>query len=429
MESSTSSQPNQPYSPINPTNLDMNFEELLFSQEYNYSQEYSMGHGSGHGSAHGSAHGSVPIHDDGDDSPVEEVSPVEPNKPSRRATKAKKDETKEAKEAPKEWTLAEEIALCQAWCDASENNIDGNSMKAKGFWEAVIRYFVKEIGSSRGYDSIVSKWKNRVRSRIGAFCAIIKNIEANHESGTNDLDVYHKACAEYKMIYKGDFTLEHCYNILKDHPASDGLNLNEEADETVKETQEFRPMGRDRAKAKKKAIGSSRGGSSSFVDLVADKSPHSGKRSPVGRRREKTDVAPENAGSDLARIGSYSGWGTLFLDQVNFVEDSCTRNKEHALTLSWERIPRLASGVRVKIGRDTIQLEDAVSTISQEYLLEFSSEYFIPENLHPELPGPGDHIVARSVLYVIMSPQSSRRGRGQEVAATRLKVKNERAVP
>ncbi|GKF03074.1 hypothetical protein Tco_0029997 [Tanacetum coccineum] len=114
MESSTSSQPNQTYSPINPTNLDMNFEELLFSQEYNYRQEYSMGHGSGHGSAHGLAHGSVPIHDDENDSPVDEVSPVEPNKPSRRATKAKKDEPKEVKEAPKEWTLAEEIALCQA---------------------------------------------------------------------------------------------------------------------------------------------------------------------------------------------------------------------------------------------------------------------------------------------------------------------------
>ncbi|GJY43967.1 hypothetical protein Tco_0432180 [Tanacetum coccineum] len=45
------------------------------------------------------------------------------------------------------------------------------------------------------------------------------------------------------------------------------------------------------------------------------------------------------------------------------------------------------------MGRDTIQLEDVVSTISQEYLLEFSLEYFIPENLHLELPGPGDHIV------------------------------------
>nr|GEZ14783.1 hypothetical protein [Tanacetum cinerariifolium] len=52
--------------------------------------------------------------------------------------------------------------------------------------------------------------------------------------------------------------------------ASGGLSLNEEADEAVEETQEFRLMGRDRAKAKKKAAGSSRGGSS-FVDLVADK--------------------------------------------------------------------------------------------------------------------------------------------------------------
>ncbi|GKC80215.1 hypothetical protein Tco_1130989, partial [Tanacetum coccineum] len=111
--------------------------------------------------------------------------------------------------------MAEETAVCQAWCDVSENNIKGNGMKTKGFWNAVITYFEKETGSSR----------------------------ANHESGTNDFDVYHKACAKYKIMYKSDFTLEHCYNILKDHPASGGLNLNEEADEAVEETQEFRPIG------------------------------------------------------------------------------------------------------------------------------------------------------------------------------------------
>ncbi|GJV12979.1 hypothetical protein Tco_1354520 [Tanacetum coccineum] len=102
----------------------------------------------GHGSAHGSAHGSVPT------SPVEEVSPVKPKKPSRRAARANKDKPKEP---PKDWTMAEDTALCQAWCDVSENNIDGNSMKSKGFWDAVIKYFEKETGSSRGYDSIVSK--------------------------------------------------------------------------------------------------------------------------------------------------------------------------------------------------------------------------------------------------------------------------------
>ncbi|GJS93629.1 hypothetical protein Tco_0800597 [Tanacetum coccineum] len=45
------------------------------------------------------------------------------------------------------------------------------------------------------------------------------------------------------------------------------------------------------------------------------------------------------------------------------------------------------------MGRDTIQLEIAVSTISPEYLLEFTSEYDILEDLHPELPGPEERIV------------------------------------
>ncbi|GKB37656.1 hypothetical protein Tco_0882598 [Tanacetum coccineum] len=45
------------------------------------------------------------------------------------------------------------------------------------------------------------------------------------------------------------------------------------------------------------------------------------------------------------------------------------------------------------MGRDTIQLENVVSTISQEYLLEFTSKYGIPEDLHPELPGSEDTIV------------------------------------
>nr|GEV87555.1 hypothetical protein [Tanacetum cinerariifolium] len=45
------------------------------------------------------------------------------------------------------------------------------------------------------------------------------------------------------------------------------------------------------------------------------------------------------------------------------------------------------------MGRDTVQLETAVSTISQEYLLEFTSEYGISKALHPELPGPEDRIV------------------------------------
>nr|GEV80649.1 hypothetical protein [Tanacetum cinerariifolium] len=45
------------------------------------------------------------------------------------------------------------------------------------------------------------------------------------------------------------------------------------------------------------------------------------------------------------------------------------------------------------MGRDTIQLETVVSTISQEYLLEFTSEYGISEDLHLELPDPEERIM------------------------------------
>nr|GEU81586.1 cyclin-dependent kinase inhibitor [Tanacetum cinerariifolium] len=40
-----------------------------------------------------------------------------------------------------------------------------------------------------------------------------------------------------------------------------------------------------------------------------------------------------------------------------------------------------------------MMLENAVSTIFHEYLLEFTSEYCIPESLHPEFHGPEDPIV------------------------------------
>ncbi|GJX27629.1 hypothetical protein Tco_0235708 [Tanacetum coccineum] len=53
----------------------------------------------------------------------------------------------------------------------------------------------------------------------------------------------------------------------------------------------------------------------------------------------------------------------------------------------------LDNGGDGKLCRDTIQLENAVSTISQEYMLEFTSEYGIPEDLHPELPGSKDTIM------------------------------------
>ncbi|GJR95241.1 zinc finger, CCHC-type containing protein [Tanacetum coccineum] len=149
MESSMSSQANQPYSLVNRINLDIDFEQLMFSQECYPNHNYSMGYGS------------APVNEDEeDDSPVEEVSPVKPKKPSRCIARAKKNDPKEP---PKERTVEEEIVLCQAWCDVSENNVVGNSIKTKGFWDAFITYFEKETGSSTGSPRLVADVGNLVQ--------------------------------------------------------------------------------------------------------------------------------------------------------------------------------------------------------------------------------------------------------------------------
>nr|GEX55789.1 hypothetical protein [Tanacetum cinerariifolium] len=186
-----------------------------------------MGQGSAQGSAHGSAHGSAPVDDD--DSPVEEMPAIKAKKPSKCTSRAKMNDAKE-KEASKDWTKAEEIALCQAWCDVSENSKKGNSMKAKGFWKAVINYFKKET-DHQGWLEI----------EIPAF---YKNTKERKKSKTSETTF---------------------------GSASGGFNLNIEANEYEKEAREHRPMGRDVSKAKKKSSASSREGSFSFVDLVAHK--------------------------------------------------------------------------------------------------------------------------------------------------------------
>ncbi|GJR46197.1 hypothetical protein Tco_1314300 [Tanacetum coccineum] len=145
MDSSTSSQANQPYFSLNCVTLYMDFEQLINNQEYYQSRDYSIGQGS--------AHGSAPVDED-DDSPVEEMPPVKTKKPLKPYQVAK----------------------------ISPRNLKPPRVQHHG-----------------------------------------------------------------------------------------GFNLNNEAYESEEETQEQLPMGHDRAKAKKKSFASSRGGSSSFVDLVADK--------------------------------------------------------------------------------------------------------------------------------------------------------------
>nr|GFA28316.1 hypothetical protein [Tanacetum cinerariifolium]GFA28810.1 hypothetical protein [Tanacetum cinerariifolium] len=114
------------------------------------------------------------------------------------------------------WTTTKEITLCVAWCNAMYTY----ATTRKGFWEDVFVNLKEDIGGTvRGYDAIVSKWKNSIRLIVAAFSVVYDGVQRMDENGSSDLVLFQNVLAEYQTRYGHPFTMEACWRILKNHPA------------------------------------------------------------------------------------------------------------------------------------------------------------------------------------------------------------------
>ncbi|GKB78276.1 hypothetical protein Tco_0945171, partial [Tanacetum coccineum] len=157
---------------------------------------------------------------------------------------------------------------------------------------------------------------------VGPSARFVVLSDSSHHSGAKSAD---------PEIIKGGFKLRYLFFCTKNTKqknsktsetisgsASGDFNLNNEADEFEEETQEHRPMGHDRSKAKKKSSTSSRKGSSSLVDLVADKFLNN-KSTKWGKMQEQQDSYiqlknQESFPSDMSLGNLLPPWHQ-FLDQ------------------------------------------------------------------------------------------------------------------
>ncbi|GKB36762.1 hypothetical protein Tco_0881704 [Tanacetum coccineum] len=58
----------------------------------------------------------------------------------------------------------------------------------KGFWEEVFANFEKDMGETiRGYDAIVSKWKNLIRPKVASFSVVYDSVRRMDVNGSSDL--------------------------------------------------------------------------------------------------------------------------------------------------------------------------------------------------------------------------------------------------
>lgn len=64
-------------------------------------------------------------------------------------------------------------------------------------------------------NSIISKWKTRIRCQVANFGASVDNVKGTHGSGENDVDDLSKALLEYRARYGQDFTMVECWKVLR----------------------------------------------------------------------------------------------------------------------------------------------------------------------------------------------------------------------
>ncbi|GJU68360.1 hypothetical protein Tco_1254619 [Tanacetum coccineum] len=74
-------------------------------------------------------------------------------------------------------------------------------------------------GTIRGYDAIVSKWKNSILPKVVAFSVVYDGVQRMDENGSSDLVLFQNTLAEYQTRYGHPFTMKACWRILKNHPA------------------------------------------------------------------------------------------------------------------------------------------------------------------------------------------------------------------
>ncbi|GJR10702.1 hypothetical protein Tco_0793354 [Tanacetum coccineum] len=112
------------------------------------------------------------------------------------------------------WTTAEEITLCTAWCNAMDTYVTRDIHSRKGFWEEVFANFEKDMGGTiRGYDVIVSKWKNSIRPKVAAFSVVYDGVQRMDENGSSDLVLFQNALAEYQTRSCSDVVVVACVKL------------------------------------------------------------------------------------------------------------------------------------------------------------------------------------------------------------------------
>ena len=176
-----------------------------------------------------------------------------------------------AKTRAKNFTTEDQIALCNAWLDVSEDPVVGTDQCSADFWAKVADRFnhsMEESGNAkhcREPPSIQMHWRDILQKSVNKFCGAYAKAKHVEKSGYTEQDYIELAQKIYSdsMPKQQAFKLLHCWQILRNKPKWTGYiterrtpvpkrtasALEDEGEQADNPTVPVRPIGCKKAKA------------------------------------------------------------------------------------------------------------------------------------------------------------------------------------
>ncbi|KAG8389124.1 hypothetical protein BUALT_Bualt02G0196600 [Buddleja alternifolia] len=117
----------------------------------------------------------------------------------------------------------EDIIICQAYMEVSQDPIVGKSQSSDKFWARIATIFNNAKNSSyeiRSRKSIQSRFKDHIAPAIKRLVHSIKHVELQNPSGASELTILERAKVFYansdNKKFKNGFKFDHVWHILKD---------------------------------------------------------------------------------------------------------------------------------------------------------------------------------------------------------------------
>ncbi|KAG2626308.1 hypothetical protein PVAP13_3KG347200 [Panicum virgatum] len=174
--------------------------------------------------------------------------------------------------------------LCKSWLEISCDPVVNTGQRKETFWIRVLNRYNSKCGSHpmRTQKSIMSRW-DHIKAEVSKFSGHMTEMIRSNPSGMSNADKSVAATVDFASVEKHNFTLMHCWHILKDEPKWMELKRkmdtpqNSDSRENAPPSSSSspskkRPMGRYTSKeAKKKADSTSSEYLSKMHDLSVQK--------------------------------------------------------------------------------------------------------------------------------------------------------------